>query len=244
MTDSSTSAKRLVFISEQTPWPLTSGGNIRTFFVLKALARKYQVTLLTSSNSEVDMGAADAALRALGVSIRYCERRKERSAVERTGLAAKTFITGKSLFLANNANPEFARIVEELVRSDEVDLIHCNHLDTVQTVPHRCPVPYAVDTHNVMFEYYERRAENAPTWLQKQIFRAESARLRTYEVDSLKAASLVVVCSEDERDTLARERSDLVADVVPNGVDLARFSSWPEQPFTHPSTLVFVGDMA
>ena len=29
------------------------------------------------------MGAADAALRALGVSIRYCERRKERSAVER-----------------------------------------------------------------------------------------------------------------------------------------------------------------
>ena len=28
MTDSSTSAKRLLFISEQTPWPLTSGGTL------------------------------------------------------------------------------------------------------------------------------------------------------------------------------------------------------------------------
>ena len=52
-------AASILFISEQLPWPKDSGGNLRTYHLLKALGRQYSVTLLTTARS----AAAEAAGR-------------------------------------------------------------------------------------------------------------------------------------------------------------------------------------
>ena len=151
-------------------------------------------------------------------------------------------LRGRSVFIANNFNAEILQTVHSLVADGQADMIHCNHIDTVQCVtPGTCP--YFVDTHNVMFEYFARRSINETSVFKKAFFSWESKRLREYELRSLKPAHGVIVCSEQQKAALLNLGSKMPLHVAPNGVDCSRFSTLPDNPFDRGSTLVFVGDM-
>jgi len=101
-----------------------------------------------------------------------------------------------------------------------------------------------IDTHNVLMEYYSRRAEVERGALRRWACRREGRLLTEWEPRILRSARRAVVCSEPEKESLLLVDPEIEVRVVPNGVDCSVFRP-REEPLDPPSRdLVFVGDMA
>src|SRR5215475_4621015 len=58
---------RVLFITEFLPWPLNTGGRIRTYHILRQIALRHEVTLVTQKSPGDTAG--EECLRALGVRL-------------------------------------------------------------------------------------------------------------------------------------------------------------------------------
>ncbi len=66
----------ILFLAPRVPWPLDTGGKIRTYHMLKGLARVHHVTVLAFWDTEVERQGA-GALAGLGAEIEIVPRSTE-----------------------------------------------------------------------------------------------------------------------------------------------------------------------
>lgn len=232
---------RVLFVSQDMPWPPESGGVIRTHRMLAGLAQRFEVTLVAGGAQRA--GAGRAALEALGCAVELVPDVKRPGRVGEARALAGALLSGQSMVLRHNRNPYLARAVaQRLGASDGVQL---NQLDTAEyvDVPRGAVRPPSViDTQNVLHQYYARRAEHERSLAARLACRREARVLRRQELLAFRAAACTVVCSEPERASLLALEPTLAVEVVPNGVDLD-----PAPRGVVPSgagvDLVFVGDM-
>lgn len=234
---------RVLFVSEKHPWPQDDGGQIRTFQVLRALARECQVTLLTT---QPDDPAARAPFAELGIELVGVAPHRR---------AWKTPLSlGRALFtraphpLPKNFSRAMLREIRARLESGRVDALHLNHLDAAQYLEHlgalRARVRAVIDTHNLLSPLYARLVETARDPATRSYCWLQWTRMCRYEPALLRQAERVLVCSELEREQLLVWGVDRSL-VVPNGVDTAGFT--PEGPRARPAgaglELVFTGGM-
>lgn len=232
---------RLLFVTQQLPWPRTSGGNIRTHAMLAALARRFDVVLCSTGADAPGEADARDELDRLGVDARLVRESKRRSRVAQARGVLASLWRGSPAVLVHNEEPALAAAVDEALAAG-VDGVHLNHLDTTPYVDLDTAPPTVVDTHNVLFDYYARRAEHESRAAVAWVLRREARLLRKLERDAFARAGRVVVCSDDERALLAELDPRIRAAVVPNGVDADALRPAEDPPTG--ADLVFVGDMA
>ena len=58
--------KRILFVTDKFPWPLDDGGQIRSYQILKRLAKRFDVTLIAVSPG---IRASEEVIEALGVEV-------------------------------------------------------------------------------------------------------------------------------------------------------------------------------
>jgi len=239
--------RRILFVSQQLPWPKDSGGNIRTYYTLAALAREFDVLLCSTEDGS---GEGRSALEALGARLRLVPDTKRRSGSGQALGVLRSFFSGEPAVVAHNENPALRAAVREELARGAFDSLHLNHLDTalyfdlaLHVDPEGAP-PSLIDTHNLLFDYYARRAEVEGSVLRRWVCRREARLLEGYELDVFRRVSRVVVCSEDERARLHAADPALDAAVVPNGVDCEELRPAEAAPDPANRDLVFVGDLA
>ncbi len=232
---------RVLFVSQDMPWPAESGGVIRTHRMLAGLARRFEVTLVAGGAQRA--GAGRAALEALGCAVELVPDVKRPGRIGEARALAGALLTGQSMVLRHNHNPHLARAVAQRLGGNAG--VQLNQLDSATYVdaPRAAGGPACViDTQNVLHQYYARRAEHEGSLPARLACRREARVLRRYELAAFRAAARTVVCSEPERASLLALDPSLAVEVVPNGVDLD-----PAPRGVAPSgagfDLVFVGDM-
>jgi polysaccharide biosynthesis protein PslH len=230
----------ILFLAPRVPWPLDTGGKIRTYHLLRALARRHRVRLL----SFFDETAGEAGLREverLGVA---CELFQGPSLLARAKNLALGLLGPLPANVRKYQDRALALRVCAIAREPGLDLVHCDHL-------HMAPYgllsgrPFVIDEHNVETLIWERFARDRSESLPKRaLFLEQALLLRRLERRLCAEASLVLTCSEADERVL---REDLLGGapcqtrVVPNGVDIDGFSApGPAETRGH---LVFTGSM-
>ena len=230
---------KLLFVSQQAPWPLDSGGNLRTYHLLCALRERYEVTLLSTDPG----GEAAARLGEVASVVELVPALKKGSPLTRALSLLKSLVSKDPVLFTHNKSAALEEAVARHLSSGAYSALHLNHLDTTPYARAVSGVPVVIDTHNVLTEYAARRSEHENSALGRWLWRREARLLTTREPLELSLCQRVLACSEREREALLAAESALEVRVVPNGVAVESITPVSD-PAANSPELVFVGDLA
>ncbi len=188
---------RILFITETVPFPLDSGGRIKTYHTLQMLAGQHDVRLHAFIRDEAQR-AYQPRLEALGVATTL--HLVGRSAAREAWMAARS-VMGAPYSVGRHFDRQVHRQLVASAREWSPDIVYCDHLSMAEyALPLGVPVVY--DAHNVEYAVLERFAAT-----RRPLVRAAAAvewrRVRAYERDVCRQSQLVLVVSEVDRAVLA-----------------------------------------
>ena len=145
----------ILAVTSQVPWPLDSGGHLRTFHLLRSLAGLWPVRLVVPAPP--GQGRALDALRAAGIDVRPVPvgpRRGWREALRAAAAAAR----GEPyVFYRRHDRRAVRDALRAEARREAPGLLYLDHLDSLVYRSALPGVPCLIDLHNV-YSVIARRA--------------------------------------------------------------------------------------
>jgi glycosyltransferase involved in cell wall biosynthesis len=230
----------LLAVTSQLPWPLNTGGHLRTFHMMRCLAKRFRVRLVAGAAANHDEGRA--ALEREGVALRPVilgQRRAWREGLRALGAAVR----GEPYVLYERHNrAEVRAALAAEMRAEPPDLLYLDHLDSAVFAGPGSTVPVGVDLHNVYSLLVQREAEDRGG-LTGMYLKREARLLAKAEQRAARLAEVVFAVSDVEADHY-RSLGARSVHVVPNGVDCAAYESLPAGRGDGPPVILYVGTMS
>ena len=225
--------------------PLDKGGKLRTWHLMRHLARRHNITYLSfsdpSQTEEHRTGMREVCHRLETVPRTDPAKGTLRFYAD----AARYVIDPIPYAVAKYRSPAYAARVQELLNSGGFDAVVCDFLPPVVNMPRTLDCPTILFTHNVEAEIWRRHAETATNPIARRLLGQQWQRMLRFERDALARFDLVLAVSEADGDTFARLYPGALrapVHVVQTGVDTQYFSPASATPARR-AHLVFTGSM-
>jgi sugar transferase (PEP-CTERM/EpsH1 system associated) len=219
--------------------PLDSGGKIRSYHILRELARNHKVTFF-GFHAELE-NAAHRELEQIFERV-VCVPLKLPAAKS----PAELLQYGRGVFssvpyaIRKYCRPQVVAELRHLTANNHFDVMVCDFLVAAGAIPWDSPIPKILFTHNVEALIWKRHYDVATNPLWKLLSWREWQTMSRAERIYLQKADHVLAVSQTDRDFFAGmvPRSKLT--VIPTGVDIDYF-----QPLENEieNTVVFTGSM-
>ncbi len=231
---------RILVLTSRLPYPPTEGHQLRSWHLLRALASRHDVTLLSfrrrddASDEEPVLRDALEAVHSVPIPSEH-----SRVALARALLRSQT---GREPFIATKyASSAFRDTLRTLAR--DADVVHFDMLPLfahVDCIP--ADVPIVLNAHNVEHQLLANRIAIERRPWARRFFAGQAGRLRAFEQAACLRADAVLACSKDDAMELRALAPATPMTVIPNGVDLE--ANRPAgRPPGDPCRMVFVGQM-
>jgi len=236
---------RILWLNANLLLPLDKGGKIRTWHLMRHLARRHEITYLAFAAPE-DTEAARDGMREVCAHLETVPRREAAKGTARfyAGVAAR-LVDPLPYAVAKYRSAAYRRALEAHLASGRFDRLVCDFLVPAVNLRGRPPCPSVLFTHNVEAEILRRHAENATGMLSRRLYGRQWQRMLRFEGATLARFDRLLAVSDADAQTFRRLYGDQVRapiDVVPTGVDTTYFTPTPEEA-VRPGHLVFVGSM-
>ena len=234
---------KLLVLTHRLPCPPHKGEKIRALNILKFLATRHEVHLVSLVDDDNDLRYVDQLhphIRSLTVQQVHPRLRK---AFALSAVASDESVSSRYFHVS-----ALQRRVDSLIEREGIAGVFCSSSPTAEYVFHSRhasrlrDVPKVmdlIDVDSVKWRHYAEQSHAGSAWL----YRREARYLAALESRIGQQFDRVLVVSEAERrccDSVAQDR----VTAVPNGVDLDYFApSVATSVERHPPTLVFTGVM-
>lgn len=227
---------KILMLTPYLPYPLLSGGQIRTYNLLKKLANKHEVTLfaLIKEDSEKEH---IAELEKYCAKVRVFKRSKKPFTLK--NILKTAFSSFPFLVIRNHAKETISAVEEEL-SNESYDLIHA---ETFYMMPHlpKTDIPTILVEQTIEYLGYESFASKINIPFVKHLLNLDIKKIIKWEKHYWNSCDKLIVMSEDDKNFIAKEigQANKIA-VVSNGVDTAWFEE-KEKKLPNEPTLLSVG---
>jgi len=236
----------ILFLTQLLPYPLDSGGKIKSYHFLQALAEKHTVTLVSFVRSREEAEYAKELAQ-------FCDRIEtcvlKRSSLRDIACFLKSRMTRQSFIMIRDRSTEFESRLRDLLRERRYDVIHTVRLNMFQYVPAQgSSCTTVLDTENVESLVLRRMFQSDPLSIRGLLSLLESKRLADYERAACSRADFVLTVTDEDKSALTRLVANSAGktpapriETIPIGVDTNYFTpSWrmPAEPRS-----LFVGTM-
>jgi glycosyltransferase involved in cell wall biosynthesis len=242
---------RYLWLAHAIPYPPKAGFLLRSYNLLRELARRYPVDLIafvqetwvTTLFPSLEEGLAESH-RALGEfcgSVTFLPIDNLKRPLGKQLTALQALLLGSSYTTAWLQSRSARAAIGRQLQTAKYDLVH---FDTIGLAPYRDltrATPATLTHHNIESHMMLRRAENANRTLAGKYFQHEGQTLQEFERRMGPEFAAHITCSELDTVRLRQIVPDANIVVVPNGVDCDYFAS--AAPVTRPNSLIFVGTM-
>lgn len=225
---------KILMLTPYLPYPLTSGGQIRSYNLLKNLVGRHEITLFSFIRDQAESQFL-AQLGFLSSKIRLFKRRRAWSALN----VFLSGITPMPFLLSLYFSPAFRRAVAEELNREKYDLIHCECFYLMHNLP-RLTTPLILVEQTIEYLVYQDVAENSRLWPVKPLLYLDVGKIKLWEKRFWRQADRLVTMSIEDRDFIKQTMPDKAIDVIANGVDLGFFDEVSRRPSPEP-TVLFVG---
>ena len=162
-------------VTSEVPWPLNSGGHLRTFHLLRTLAQRFDVRLVVPTRGGDEAGRA--ALEACrDQRCGWCRCRRARGCLKRSRSAARRPGASRTCMFARHRRRAVARALAAEAGARRPDVLYLDHLDSLVYAGAVPDVPIVIDLHNVYSRLAARAADEVPGRLRR-LYLTREARL-------------------------------------------------------------------
>jgi glycosyltransferase involved in cell wall biosynthesis len=231
--------RRALVLANRLPYPLDDGWNVRTFHVVRSVARMAQTRLLVFHDvGDGSLLREAAAAYGPDVQIVPVPTARRRSKLVRATLGA---VTRWPLHVWNQESPDMRAAVARAIDEEgctlclSVATFFARYLDALPS-----DVVRLVDTHNIDSLAVARYGETERNPLRRAYVAHTARQLQRLEAHVFASADRVWVCSAEEVPIAHARAANARVRVVPNGVDTAWFGTVADGRAV-PGRLLFFG---
>ena len=222
--------------------PVDTGGKIRSYNILRCLARDNQVTLLSYYGGHRDLDYEAAIQKELPGTESIHTAAPDSNAMVR-GLDYVRRIPQTAPYAVSKfTHSRVTQILAARLSARRFDIAVCDFLSASLNFPQKLVTPTVLFQHNVESSLWQRMASTESHPVKKLAFKMESAKMSSYERAALKRFHHVIAVSEHDRKQMLTMNSSCEITVVPTGVDTCKFTVAPPSTI-NPPRIVFTGSM-
>jgi polysaccharide biosynthesis protein PslH len=238
----------LLFLTPQLPFPPRQGTAIRNWGLIKHLAQRHAITLL--SFTEPDQTPVPAELQAVCARV-VTVPMPHRTRADRL----RTLFSSQADLARRLWSEDFAHALTTLLRESAFDLVQLEGLELASYLPFLTHQESGVrhtkllyDAHNAEYLIQRRAFSNdlrlPARWPAALYSLSQTRRLKKFEAETCCAADGVTCVSKEDAEALQRLAPALKPVIVPNGIDLADYQAQrTSRNIQAGAKLVFTGKM-
>lgn len=226
---------KILMLTPYLPLPLDSGGQIRSYNLIKHLAQKHEITLYSLIKYDSEKKHIKE-LEKLCKKVRVFKRPEKPWTLRNILLTAGPF----PFLVIRNLAPKQRIALRKEIETGEYDLIHA---ETFYVMPHipKTKTPIILVEQTIEYLVYKHYVEEQAPKFLRPLLMIDVAKLRFWESYFWKKASRAVAVSDADEKQMRKLVPGLGIDVVPNGVDFDHFSAGTRSEVT-PKRVLFVGN--
>lgn len=205
---------KILMVTPYVPYPPSSGGQIRTYNLLKYLSQNNEITLVALYKNDEEK-KYESYLKKYCKNIYLCKRP---SSPWQFKNIFKTIFSSSPFLVVRNYSDEAKTIINKLLRSERFDVIHA---ETFYVMPHipQTKVPTVLVEQTIEYKVYKHFVNSLPFYLRMLVyFDIDIIKLKYWERFYWKKANAVVVVSSSDEKLIRNEEPLLKTSIIPNCV--------------------------
>ncbi len=234
----------LVCVTSGVPWPLNSGGKLRTYHMMQSFAKNCKTRVVFPVFSQI------SARDALGLGLPFAVEPvvvPERSSLAEASRFGRSIIARVPYaFYYRHRHVPMIKSAKKYRKEANCEVIWLDHIDSFQYFQSSQPgdgnCKYVLDMHNCYTSILERLALDQRSVWRKVLYRFEAGRMARLERVAVRSVDGVVAVSDLEAEHFRKLGARRVW-TAPNGVDYPAFSQLQPTVDLSSPNIVFVGSM-
>ncbi len=211
---------KILMLTPYLPYPLMSGGQTRSYNLIKNLADKHEITLFSLIKDESEK-------KYIPELEKYCRKVKVFKRPKTPWNLRNILLTGFGPYpflVIRNLVPEERDAVGIEMANEKYDLIHA---ETFYVMPHipRTNTPVLLVDQTIEYLVYKHYVEEQSPFFLRPLLWIDILKLRFWETYYWRRSKKVVAMSEADAHEMKKLIPSLDVEIVPNGVDISYFSA-------------------
>jgi len=221
--------------------PVDSGGKIRSYNILRHLARRHKVTLLSYYGGRRDPDYESAIEQQLPGA-----RTIHTAAPEGTIAQSVDYIlrlpSPAPYAVRKFTDSKVRQEVSQLLGDGSMDVAVCDFLSASLNFQQSLSTPVVLFQHNVETVLWQRMANTEKSPIRKLSYGIEARKMAAYETNTLRRFQHIIAVSDNDRNEMLKLEPGCSITVVPTGVDIEKYPVVPSAS-GDPPIIVFTGSM-
>lgn len=227
---------KILMLTPYLPYPLISGGQIRSYNLLKNLTRKHQITLISLIKNDSEKQYIDN-IQPFCHEVIVAKRPEKPWTLTNI---SKTIFSNKPFLVVRNFSDEAQSAVIQKIHKERFDLIHA---ETFYVMPHipETKVPILLVEQTIEYLVYQHFVDTLKYKILRPFLYLDVHKIRFWEEFYWKRATRVVAMSDADKKVMQSEVLKLDVSIVPNGIDMD-FFSFKKKKLHSNARILFVGN--
>jgi len=229
---------KILMLTPYLPYPLHSGGQIRSYNLLKNLAKKHQVTLFSFIRSHDEK----KYIKELSKYCSHIKLFKRRQAWDIRNIIISA-LTPYPFLVAIYLSKKLKSAIAQELSSHKYDLIHAETFYVMPNLSSAVNLPVLLVEQTIEYLVYQRFVENFKLFFLKPLLYFDVFKIKLWEKYFWRKATRLVAMSDSDKKIMQKTVKGANVDVVANGVDVDYFAKIKSAlKLTKTPTILFVGN--
>lgn len=193
------------------PYPPSSGGQVRTYNLLKHLSKTNKITLICLYKNPEEKKYLNK-LKPYCQSVYFCQRSPHPWTIRNI---FKSVFSLKPFLIVRNYSLEAENILKEILEKQQFDIIHA---ETFYIMPHlpKTRIPIFLLEQTIEYQVYQHFVNSLPFFV-KPAFSLDILKLKIWEKNYWKKAYMVGAVSDTDKQIITRLEENIKPVIIPNG---------------------------
>ncbi len=233
---------KILWVKANKILPVHSGGDLRSFNILRQLAMQHEVVFFSYYDGPEDAEYEKKLQQQLPGAVCVSIGRGHATTMARALDYAWRLPNAAPYAVSRFASAKVRERLGKCLSEQLPDVAVCDFLDAAINFPDQMPVPSVLFQHNVESEIWRRHATNGSGGVKKLMYRMEFSKMLRYERAAMERFDHVIAVSEHDKKLMSAWTRPERITVVPTGVDTGQFCAGKNTAAEEP-LVIFVGAM-
>jgi sugar transferase (PEP-CTERM/EpsH1 system associated) len=227
----------ILFLTARFPYPLIGGDRLKPYMVLKHLAKKHNVHLVSFNQGGMPSEEQIEAVKSLGVKVHPIELDVIKAGIRTLPL---TLFAGQPLEIAYYNQPEFANKVSSLMKAIDFDLAFAFFMRTAEYLKDK-KIKKILMAEDCRRLYQKRSYLDSTNFIQKLVRWWEVRKLKKYEPAIMEKFDVATFVTTNDIEAMKQFNPNGNYRLLTNGTDIEKFT--PPNDNAKRSGILFAGKL-